>query len=67
MTEKLKIVSGLRKYGTRAYKESIASGIPTTILRGNKICSISNSGEVSVLGELTKTKTKVTRRTYPIK
>ncbi len=67
MTEKARIKTGLQKYGTRAYKKSIESGTPTTILRGNKICQISNSGEVSVLHELTRTKTKVTQRTYSIK
>lgn len=67
MTEKTRIMSGLQKYGTRAYKKSIESGTPTTILRGNKICQISNSGEVSVLHKLTKAKTKVTQRTYFIK
>ena len=64
--EKDVILDGLRKYGRKAYDESLANGVPVTILRGNKICRIEPNGNTTIVASVTQTKFKVSQKTFKL-
>lgn len=64
--EKDIILDGLRKYGRKAYDETLANGVPVTVLRGNKICRIEPNGNTTILASLTQTKFKVSQKTFKL-
>ena len=65
--EKDIIIEGLRIYGDSAYETTLASGISATVLRGEKICRIEPNGDVSIVARLTKTKKKVSNKSFSLK
>ena len=48
------IIEGLRKYGQSAYNDTLANGVPVTVLRGKNICRIEPNGDVSVVAKMKK-------------
>ncbi|HEY3370676.1 MAG TPA: hypothetical protein VGK10_07505 [Prolixibacteraceae bacterium] len=66
-TEREVIVDGLRKYGRKAYDETLANGIPVTVLRGNKICRIEPNGNTTIVAKVSQTKFKVSQKTFRLK
>ena len=65
--EKDIILDGLRKYGRNAYNETLANGVPVTVLRGNKICRIEPNGSISIVGSVPRTKFKVSQKIFKLK
>lgn len=65
--EKEVILDGLRKYGRKAYNETLANGVPVTVLRGNKICRIEPNGNTSIVASVSQTKFKVSQKTFKLK
>lgn len=61
------ILKGLRKYGRKAYNETLANGVPVTVLRGNKICRIEPNGNTIVVAKVSQTKYKVPQKTFKLK
>ena len=64
--EKDVILDGLRKYGRKAYDETLANGVPVTVLRGNKICRIEPNGNTTILASVTQTKFKVSQKIFKL-
>ena len=61
------IIDGLRKYGSRAFKATLANGIPATILKGNNICRIEPNGKVSVVAKIERSMVKIAHKTFKLK
>lgn len=66
-SEEERIVAGLKRFGRRAYNETLKQGGEATVLRGNKICRVNGRGDVSVIEELGQTRYRVTQNTYKLK
>jgi hypothetical protein len=66
-TEQNIIIEGLRKYGRNAYNDTLANGIPVTVLRGQNICRIEPNGNVSVVAKMKKNTIKVSHKTFRLK
>jgi len=64
--EKDVILDGLRKYGRKAYDETLANGVPVTVLRGNKICRIEPNGNTSIVANVPQTKFKVSQKIFKL-
>ena len=60
-------MDGLRKYGRKAYDETLANSVPVTVVRGNKICRIEPNGNTSILAIVSQTKFKVSQKTFRLK
>lgn len=65
--EQLLIQEGLKKNGKNAYKTTLEKGVSVTVLIGNNLCQVDPEGEVKVLSRLSKSRVKVTQRTFKLK
>ena len=51
---------------TKSLRETLANGVPVTVLRGNKICRIEPYGNTTIVASVTQSKFKVSLKTFKL-
>lgn len=64
-SEKEQIAVGLKRWGHVAYRKSLSKGVPTVVLKGNKIYRVSSDAS-DIVSEVSQAKYKITQRFFDL-
>lgn len=64
-SEKERIAVGIKRWGHAAYRKSLSRGVPTVVLKGNKIYRVSSDAS-DVVSEIPQSKYKITQRSFDL-